>query len=218
MTRKQLLPRAAGGSPAKDNPVRSRIVGDAGRRFFASGFRHVTMDDLAAELGMSKKTLYAHFDTKVQLLEAVIENKAGRFREDLTGVLTARRDFPETLRAFLDCFRRHTSEIQPAFVRDMRLEGSEIFQKVERVRRANIQHCFGELIRAGRRTGYVRKDVPARVIIEILLASVQAIVNPARLEELGLTPRTGCALITKIVLEGAIDPASRSRLIETTGL
>lgn len=33
------------------------------------------MDDLAAQMGMSKKTLHVHFRSKQELLEAVIEGK-----------------------------------------------------------------------------------------------------------------------------------------------
>src|SRR6059036_3354584 len=54
---------------------RQRIVEAARVHFFSHGFRSVTMDDLAEELGISKKTLYAHFSGKIQLLEAVLEDK-----------------------------------------------------------------------------------------------------------------------------------------------
>ncbi len=210
MERKSKRP-AAGNFEVKD-AVRWRIVEDASRHFFTHGFRGVTMDDLAQELGMSKKTLYAHFDTKLQLLDAVIENKFRRVREDFDRILKGRREFPEMLREFLDCVQRHTSAIQPPFLRDMRQEGPEVFQKIERLRRASIEQYFGQLMRIGREAGFIRNDIPAHIIIEILLAAVRGIVHPARLEELGLTPRSACGLITKVVLEGAIAPAGRSHL------
>ena len=40
--------------------------------FLLSGFSRVLMDDLARELGMSKKTLYSHFASKEDLLRAVL--------------------------------------------------------------------------------------------------------------------------------------------------
>src|SRR6188472_3074551 len=68
--RKESIPAAA------DSAATSRIVSEARRHFMAHGFRGVTMDDLAAELGMSKKTLYAHFRSKPELVQAVILAKA----------------------------------------------------------------------------------------------------------------------------------------------
>ena len=52
-----------------------RIVEAAREHFFSHGFRSVTMDDLAEELAISKKTLYAHFPSKIALLEAVLADK-----------------------------------------------------------------------------------------------------------------------------------------------
>jgi AcrR family transcriptional regulator len=192
------------------DPVRERLVEGASVRFFTHGFRHVTTDDLAEELGISKKTLYARFDTKLQLLDAVIENKFRRARRDMAAILTAGGDFPETLRGLLDCVQRHTSELHPPFLRDMRQEGMEVFQKVERLRREVIREFFGELMRRGRRAGFIRKDIAPEVMIEILLAAVQAVVTPVRMEELNLTPKTAYALVAKLVLEGAIAASARA--------
>ena len=56
----------------KRDPNRQRIVEAARAHFLSHGFRSVTMDDLATELGISKKTLYTHFPGKFDLLEAVL--------------------------------------------------------------------------------------------------------------------------------------------------
>ncbi|MDB6122062.1 MAG: Transcriptional regulator [Pedosphaera sp.] len=212
MKRKSVPPKRNEGSQLSGDPVRFRIVDGARRHFFAHGFRGVTMDDLAEELGMSKKTVYSRFDTKLQLLEAVIDEHFRHVGEDCARIIAAGgADFPATLREFLAGIHRHTGEIQPPFIKDLRQEAPETFQRVESLRRANIQRHFGELMRRGRQAGFIRKDIPAQIIIEILLAAVQAIQNPARMEELGLTPKTGCGIIIKVVLEGAIDPASKLR-------
>ncbi len=65
------------------DPVRQRLIAAARCHFFAHGFRNVTMDDLAQELGMSKKTLYACFPSKIALVEAVLLDKIGRIDADL---------------------------------------------------------------------------------------------------------------------------------------
>ena len=46
-----------------------RIVAGARKHFFVHGFWSVTMDDLANELAISKKTLYTRFQSKAALLE-----------------------------------------------------------------------------------------------------------------------------------------------------
>jgi AcrR family transcriptional regulator len=194
----------------KRDPNRQRIVDAARVHFFSHGFRSVTMDDLAEELGISKKTLYAHFPGKFDLLEAVLADKLAGVEAKLKEVTRAHpHDFPATLRELLAGTHRELDEIKPPFVRDMRQKAPEVFKLVERRRAAVIQRYFGKFFVEGQRAGMVRKDVPAKLIIEILLAMVQSIMNPPKMEELGMMPKEGFSGILKIILEGALTTKGR---------
>src|SRR5205809_4380878 len=194
----------------KNASIRQRIVDAARAHFFSHGFRNVTMDDLAEELGISKKTLYAHFPGKIDLLESVLADKFAGVKAMLKEVTRAQpHDFPATLRELLAGTQRELDEIKPPFVRDMRQKAPDVFKVVERRRAALIQRYFGKLFVEGQRAGMVRKDVPAKLIIEMLLAMVQSIMNPPKMEELGMMPKEGFAGILKIVLEGALTTKGR---------
>ena len=194
----------------RSDVIRQRIVEAARAHFFSHGFRSVTMDDLAEELGISKKTLYAHFPGKLDMLEAVVADKFASVEATLKEVTRAHpRDFPATLRDLLSGTQRELDEIKPPFVRDMRQKAPQVFKVVEQRRAALIGRYFGKLFIKGQRAGMVRKDVPARLMIEILLAMVQAIMNPPKMEELGMMPKEGFSGILKIVLEGALTRKGR---------
>src|SRR6266576_927015 len=189
---------------------RQRIVEAARTHFFSHGFRSVSMDDLAEELAMSKKTLYAHFPSKIALLEAVLADKFAGVEAKLEEITRAYpHDFSAALHELLSNTQSELDEIKPPFVRDMRQKAPQVFKIVERRRAELIQRFFGKLFVEGQRTRMVRKDLPAKLMIEILLAAVQAIVNPAKVEELGLTPKTGFASVVKVVLEGVITRKGR---------
>ena len=183
----------------------ARIVAGARRHFFAHGFRGVTMDELARELGMSKKTLYVSFPGKLDLLRAVISDKAAELGSDLEQITSDEgADFPGRLARLLQCVQKHIGEIQPAFVRDVRREAPEIFEMIEKARRELIQRHFGRLFDQGRKAGLVRKDIPVHMIIEVLLGAVTSVVNPQKVEALGITPKTAVLTVLSIVLEGAL--------------
>jgi AcrR family transcriptional regulator len=187
-----------------------RVVDGARRQFLAHGFRSVSMDDLAAELGMSKKTLYAYFPSKVALIEAVLKAKFGEVEADLGKLTNDQAAHVEaTLHQFLDCLQRHTAEIQPAFVRDIGRETPELFQMIEQRRRELIRHYFGGLFEDGKKAGVIRTDISTHLIVEILLGAVQAIMNPSKLMELGLSVETGYSSIIRLVLEGALVPKEK---------
>jgi AcrR family transcriptional regulator len=194
----------------RNSSARQRIVDAARAHFFSHGFRSVTMDDLAEELGISKKTLYAHFPGKFDLLEAVLADKLTGVETTLKEVTRAHPDdFAATLRALLAGTHRELDEIKPPFVRDMRQKAPEVFKIVERRRAALIQRYMGKFFVDGQRLGMIRKDIPAKLIIETLLAVVQSIMNPPKMEELGMMPKEAYAGILKIVLEGALTPKGR---------
>ena len=196
------LPVEHSSGPAS---TRRRIVAAARRHFLAHGFRGVTMDDVAAELGMSKKTLYAHFPAKTALLEAMLEAKFRDLEADVARIAAgSAADFAAGLESLLACLGRHAAEVQPAFVRDIQRETPELFELVEKRRAEVIERHFSKLLGAGRRQGRIRRDIPVHIIIAVLLGATQAIMNPPRMAELGLTPASGYAAIITLVLEGAL--------------
>ena len=50
---------------------RERIIEEAVKLFYARGFTGTTLDDIAAELGVTKPFIYTHFRSKVDLLAAL---------------------------------------------------------------------------------------------------------------------------------------------------
>ena len=182
MSSATFIPSPASRAGIRPRRPRARILTAARAHFFNHGFRNVTMDDLAAELGMSKKTLYTHFPSKSSLLEAVLLDQGARVEADLDRITReSPRDFGVALERLLACIQRNAGEIQPAFMRDMRREAPELFAIVTRRRREIIERYFGRLFAEGRSAGFIRKDIPVKLILEVLLGAVEAIVNPEKL-------------------------------------
>lgn len=170
------------------------------------------MDDLAHEMAMSKKTLYTCFPSKTALVEAVILDKFRNVDADLSRITSASSsDCLGALRSLLECVQEHMEEIRPPFLRDIRRETPDLFVVVERRRRDVIQRHFGKVFLEGRRAGLIRQDIPPKLAIEILLGAVQAVMNPAKMEELGIMPKNGFTAIIRVVLEGLTTEKARSR-------
>jgi AcrR family transcriptional regulator len=202
--------------PEAEDAAARRIVMAARRHFLAHGFRNVTMDDLAAELGMSKKTLYLAFASKTDLVRAVLLDKFRAVDGDLRQIISARgASALDSLHQLLACMQRHTAEIQPPFVRDIRREAPEIFELVQRLRRELIQRHFGKLFEEGRRAGIFRKDISTQLMIEILLGATESIVNPSKLAELGLTVKAGYLSVVTVILEGVLAKRRRPQKLRS---
>ena len=66
--------------------MREQIINIAAELFLTLGFKSVTMDDIANEMGISKKTIYVHFANKTKLVEAVTFELFDRIREGIDGI------------------------------------------------------------------------------------------------------------------------------------
>jgi AcrR family transcriptional regulator len=195
---------------ALDDSIRQRITAEARRQFFSLGIRAVTMDDLAYNLGMSKRTLYEHFATKADLVEATFRDKFFSIEEELTRISAeSSSDCFRALSQLLACLERHLEELQPPLMRDIRREAPKMFALVESNRSDMINRHLGKIIDGGRKAGIIRADIPGRLIIEIILGAVQAIVNPEKLTELDLKPKESIIAILKVIFEGAMTEGQR---------
>ena len=54
--------------------MKDQILEKATEMFLTLGFKSVTMDDIASEMGISKKTIYQHFSNKDSLIKATTSN------------------------------------------------------------------------------------------------------------------------------------------------
>jgi len=64
-----------------DNKQKIRIAGAFEKHFRHFGFKKTTVDDVAADLGISKKTIYSFFDSKDEIFYFIVNRKAKERRE-----------------------------------------------------------------------------------------------------------------------------------------
>jgi len=167
------------------------------------------MDDIARELGMSKKTLYAHFASKEALLRAMLEARVEMVRSNLEAIFARRESFPEKLQNLVHFFHSRMAEVSPAFLNDVRKSAPECFAIVDDFRAQAIPRYFGQLFEEGRRAGHIREDVNATLLIRMLLASIQSIVRPEVVAEMKTHPSAIIEGILGIIFHGILTPRGR---------
>src|SRR6476660_7102709 len=168
--------------PPAPDPIPFRILASARHHFLAHGFKNVTMDDLAAEIGMSKKTLYAHFPSKSALIKSVLTQKLDEADAELESVVSENSgDFVGALHQLTALLQKHTEEAQPVFVRDLSREEPALADYLISRRRIIVEKTFVKLLACGRDAGHIRDDIPIEFLIEVLLAILETIAVPKRL-------------------------------------
>jgi TetR/AcrR family transcriptional regulator, cholesterol catabolism regulator len=189
--------------------IGGRIVRVAERIFLRSGFSRVLMDDLARELGMSKKTLYAHFASKEALLHAVLIQRVSEIDQGMEAIVSAKEAFSAKLGHVAGFLQARMAEVSPVFLEDIRRYAPECFRVVEEFRGRAIPRYFGRLFDEGLRAGHVRPQVRRDILIRMLVLSVQGIIRPEAIGELHLHPREALGHILSITFDGILTPKGR---------
>jgi len=202
--------RPAAAAPVSAVAPRARIVAVARRHFFQVGFARCTMDCLAGELGMSKKTLYAHFPNKDALVAAVLDDKVAGFRAGIQAVVDATGlAFPERARRVVGHVAGQMGEIAPVFLRDLERTMPDLFAHIEAIRREVLPKVWSRMLTEGIERGHVRRDIEVPFICEMVLLSVEGLLRPAALERFALAPRQVIDRVLSILFAGILTSAGR---------
>ena len=196
--------------PTGDNPVGTRIVRQARAHFFAHGYSQCTMDELAGELGMSKKTLYVHFTGKEALMTAVVEDLSREIRASADELFANRRlNFAEKLRGFAEGMVERTARMNPRLLRDLQRFAPEIYRQLAEMRENNIPYVFGRFIEEGQLAGMVRTDLDPGFAVAFFLSAMNGLLQPTALDRLGLAPRDLAPRAIDLLFGGLLTPAGR---------
>jgi len=201
---------AAPARPAAAVAPAGRILDAARLHLFTYGYSAFTMDDLAAELGMSKKTLYVHFTGKEALMTAVVEDLSREIRASADELFANRRlNFAEKLRGFAEGMVERTARMNPRLLRDLQRFAPEIYRQLAEMREKNIPYVFGRFIEEGQLAGMVRTDLDPGFAVAFFLSAMNGLLQPTALDRLGLAPRDLAPRAIDLLFGGLLTPAGR---------
>lgn len=196
--------------------VRHNITQKAAELFFQFGPSKVTMDEIAEQLGMSKKTLYKFFNGKDELLEAVVEDfqcqlmcivdpvlesLSSKNTEEFTTILSGLGE------AIALQINRHAGS--PLF-KDLQRNYPAIWKLLEQRRREHIIYGFESILQEGIVRGIFRDDLDYTVFMELYLCSVEHLLQPAVLSRLPLTGGEVYKMMISIFFGGVFTDKART--------
>jgi AcrR family transcriptional regulator len=104
---RQLLPR---------EERQASILHAAARAFAQGGYAGTSMDDVAAEAGISRLIVYRHFASKEELYRAVLEQVRDRLREEFARAVPRPEPSTFPFRPLIDVAREHADAFRLLFV------------------------------------------------------------------------------------------------------
>ena len=149
------------------NPKASYILEQVGRLYHRYGIKSVTMDDVASQLGISKKTIYEFFHDKEDLVKQVL-----LFQHDhQCGFLNAieRKDYNaiEELFEVYKIINEMLRENNPSMEYDVRKYYPDLFQEIRKIRRKRMYESVYNNLNQGKKEGLYRKELNSKIIAKL---------------------------------------------------
>jgi len=110
--------------------VRERIIVEAGQLFGKYGIRSMTMDALAEEMGISKRTIYERFSDKDTLLYEVVNYYKAQTRDEAHRMIEQSEHAIEAMFRIMRMTISQMAQMNPGFYHDFKKYHTKVFQKV----------------------------------------------------------------------------------------
>lgn len=175
-------------SGTTDNQIQQRIVQKAEELFLKFTVSKVTVDEIASELGMSKKTLYKYFDSKEALVREVVQTRHCRIAGGIHTILQKREDdFVERLAELMRFIGAQFSQASPRFLHDLRKIAPQVCKEMERQKKIHTLDAFRMLGEEGIRQGYFRDDIDLEFLGVMYISLIEGVMDSETVMHLPLS-------------------------------
>ena len=148
---------------------RQKIIEEGAMMFRTYGIRAVTMDMLASQLGISKRTIYEVFSDKDELLKGVLLWMMVKQREVMKRIFTESENVIEAIFKMLDLMMDHFQKMSPAFQMDMKRLHRDLYKNPEELADLPYFSNNSEIIKRGIEEGVFRNDIDVEITNKCLL-------------------------------------------------
>ncbi|MFO8002549.1 MAG: TetR/AcrR family transcriptional regulator [Marinilabilia sp.] len=157
--------------------IKTRIMEGAGFLFFSRGIRRVTMDELASEVGMSKRTLYENFNDKTELVKATVNYFQRQHEGHIREMSNNSDNVMEVIIGILRYGLEGINRVNPLYLEDLRKFYPGVWDETVKKSRESSQKQMRELLERGKEEGLFRENIDARLVARIFYEQINLIHN-----------------------------------------
>ena len=158
--------------------IKDRILNHTQALFMRNGIKSVSMDDIAADLAMSKKTLYKWFENKDQIVQAAMSRHLGSTQSECTAMIQSATSAIDELFQMLAWIKQEFGNVHPSIFYDLRKFHPGTWQLWQAHKNEFILSQIVQNLRRGIAEGLFRADLDLDVLARLRLAQIELQFDP----------------------------------------
>ncbi len=191
-----------------DKAEKEKILTVADKLFRENGLYKTSMDELAALLMISKKTIYKHFPSKENLVKEITKFWMTGSTERVDKIVHSKTDVVSKFVKLLEDYSCDLSKVSDKWVKDFQIHYPDIWKSVEKFREEKIFYYARKLFKQGMKEKYIA-NIPTEIVIASHIASMHAIVNPKFLMENNFSMSEALKFVFEMQLNGILTEKGR---------
>jgi AcrR family transcriptional regulator len=152
---------------------RERILQGGEELVLKAGIKSVTMDDIARELGMSKKTIYQFFKDKNELVIALVKKKLEDDEQQMDDIINRSGNVIEEMINMMKCSEDIFSRINPIVIHDMQKYHPDAWKQFQNFKSEVLVGKLEELFIKGIEQGYIRPEIDVKILAKMRVAQFE---------------------------------------------
>ncbi len=146
--------------------------------FMQYGIKSMTMDEVARQLGISKKTLYQFVDNKKDLVKKMMEFHINGEQCSLEATFSKCDNAIDEIMEMTKEVSTQMKEMHPSVLFDMRKYHPEAFQILVKHKDEFVRKSIHTNLENGMNEGFYRTNMNATIVTELYLSMMSSIMNP----------------------------------------
>jgi TetR/AcrR family transcriptional regulator, cholesterol catabolism regulator len=157
--------------------VRDKIIAESSSQFKKYGIKSITMDDIAQNLSISKRTIYENFKDKNELLRSCLEGMFVEGRQKHEQIINNTPNVIEAMFAFMQEGVTAIKTVNPLFALDLKKYHFGIWEEAQR-QKEDVQFSqIYRLLRKGINENLFRKEINIEIVAKILMEQLNVLSN-----------------------------------------
>ncbi len=152
--------------------AKERIILEAKALFLKLGIRSVSMDEIAAQLGISKKTLYQHFKDKDELVDLVLVGQICNMQEEALKTVESASNAIEEIFNTMDMMVKHSRNMNPVVIFDLQKYHLSSFKKFHAYQNDFLLNIISNNLKKGVEEGFYRSDINIEILSKFRLETL----------------------------------------------
>lgn len=181
--------------------------------FLKEGFYKTTMDEIAAKLHMSKKTIYKNFSTKEELLEQVTQFFLKSNHKAIRKSFNSDSNAVEKIYYMTNTIGAIVSNISDKMLSDLQCYAPELWKRIDEFRTRVLTVNFTKIIEQGKVEGFV-SDINSIILINAFVSSIRGVANPQFVTSNKITLIEALETTISIFLNGILTEKGKKILIK----